>query len=138
MKLRFFSVALLQAMGFYATTEAVFLRPSEMSEADSSAMTEAEAEINNEGEQFLHGCIQRALEAKIVDGLSKCHDLKDCSNFDFFDGASTLEFGDGDFTLEGLCSSCFEHPMEFEINMDVPLNIDLGPPAAPAAPAAAE
>ena len=135
MKLRFFSVALLQAMGFYATTEAVFLRPSEMSEADSSAVTEAEAEINNEGEQFLHGCIQRALEAKIVDGLSKCHDLKDCSNFDFFDGESKLELDD--FVLEGLCSSCFEHPMEFQINMDVPLMLDLGPVAAPA-PAAAE
>ena len=132
MKLRFFSIALLQAMGVYMQTEAITVVPAEMSEASSTTLTDAEAEVDAEGEQFLHSCIQRALEAKIVDGLSKCHDLKDCSNFDFFDGESKLELDD--FILEGLSAKCFEQPMEFAIEMDVPLTLDLGPRAAPEAP----
>ena len=82
MKLRLFSVAMLQAMGIYKMTAAVRLdepKPVSMNESSSTAMTEAEAEADAEGEQFLHSCIQRALEAKIVDGLANCKDLKDCS-----------------------------------------------------------
>ena len=54
-------------------------KPVSMSESSATTMTEAEAEADAEGEQFLHSCIQRALEAKIVDGLANCKDLKDCS-----------------------------------------------------------
>lgn len=130
MKLRLYSMALLQAMGIYEMTAAVHLesRPVSMTESGSEAMTEAEAEVEGEGDQFLHSCIQHALEAKIVDGLSKCKDLKDCSQFDLFDGESTLELDD--FVIEGLSASCFEKPMTFDINMDVPLTLDLGPAPA--------
>ena len=80
MKLRLFTVALLQAMNLYEQTLAVRLdtKPHSMSEAESSSMTEAETEVDAEAEEFFKSCVQKAVQDKIVSSLEKCSCLKDC------------------------------------------------------------
>ena len=150
MKLRLFSVALLQAIGLYCMSEAVPIHTltetdnEAVTKADTKVTAEAEAEsaidavaevdaaaaaklkavsqIKNQITSQVESQIKAAMEAG---ALASAEEGEGCGDqrFDFLAGPSKLELKD--FTLEGIDPAVLDQEMTFEISASVPMTLDL-------------
>ena len=148
MKLRLFSVALLQAIGLYCMSEAVPIHSltetdnEAVTKADTKVTAEAEAEsaidavadvdaaaaaklkavtqIKNQITSQVESQIKAAMKAgALAEEGEGCGDQR----FNFLAGPSKLELNK--LTLEGIDPAVLDQPMTFEISASVPMTLDL-------------
>ena len=137
MKLRLFSVAMIQALGLYHMSEAVPIH--NLAEADGKADTkvtaEADAEsaiealadvdaaaaaklkavttIKNQITTQVENQIKAAIESAAETNAENCGD----DRFDLFAGPNQFDLSQ--LTLEGLDAEAFDQPITFEINSTI-------------------
>ena len=157
MKLRLFSVALLQAIGFYSMSEAVPIHSlietdnEAIAKADTKVAAEAEAEsaidavadvdaaaaaklkavsqIKNQITSQVESQIAAAMKLNAeAEALAIAEGDEGCGGDQRFDFlAGPSKLELKDFTLEGIDPAVLDQPISFEINAEVPMTLNLPP-----------